>query len=97
MRTQVLTLEALATDDTTMKYKLYQEVMLLVDVSESKLVRGDLVTIIEHHPRQNGEDGYSLEVFNALGDSIAVVTVPESNLAPLQKDEVLSVRSLRIA
>ena len=80
-----------------MKYKLYQEVMLLVDISESKLVKGDLATIVEHYPRRNGEDGYSLEVFNVLGDSIAVVTVPESNLAPLQKDEVFNVRSLRSA
>ena len=80
-----------------MKYQLYQEVMLLADVPNKKLVKGDLVTVVEHHPRQSGEDGYSLEVFNVLGDSIAVITVPESDLAPLQKDEVFNVRSLRTA
>jgi hypothetical protein len=37
--------------------------------------------------------GYSLEVFNALGDTIAVVTVPESLIEPLRENEVFSVRS----
>ena len=78
-----------------MKYALYQEVMLLADVPEKKLAKGDLATIVEHHAVRNGEDGYSLEVFNVLGDSIAVVTVPESGLASLRADEVFNVRSLR--
>ena len=35
-----------------------------------------------------------LEVFNALGTSIAVVTAPESAIEPLREDEVLAVRPL---
>jgi hypothetical protein len=45
------------------------------------------------HP-QGGEEGYVLEIFNAVGDSIDVVVVPSSSVAPLRADEVLSVRSL---
>jgi hypothetical protein len=45
------------------------------------------------HP-YGGEDGSILEVFNALGESIAVVTVPESDIEGLHADEVLSVRPL---
>jgi hypothetical protein len=41
-----------------------------------------------------GEDGYSLEIFNALGDTIAVITVPESSIESLTENEVFSVRSL---
>lgn len=70
---------------------------MLTDFPEKKLARGDLATVVEYHAVQNGEDGYSLEVFNVLGDSIAVVTVPESSLAPLREDEVFNVRSLRSA
>jgi hypothetical protein len=47
-----------------------------------------------HHLSPNGESGYSMEVFNAVGDTIAVTAVPESALEQLRKDEVLSVRAL---
>jgi hypothetical protein len=45
------------------------------------------------HPT-GGEMGCVLEVFNALGESIAVVTVPESDVETLSADEVLSIRRL---
>lgn len=80
-----------------MKYKLFKEVVLLKDIPEKKLKRSDLATVVEHHPSNNSEDGYSLEVFNVLGDTIAVVTVSESEIEPLKEDEVLSVRPLEAA
>ena len=46
------------------------------------------------HP-SGGEPGCVLEVFNAVGESIATVTVPVSNVEPLAADEVLSVRRLK--
>jgi len=79
-----------------MKYQLYEDVVLLSDLPGKGLRRGDVATVVEHHPRPDGEDGYSLEVFNALGDTIAVVTVPESAIGLLSADEVLSVRSLAV-
>jgi hypothetical protein len=33
-------------------------------------------------------------VFNALGESIAVVTVPRTDVEPLAADEVLAIRRL---
>jgi len=53
-----------------------------------------LATIVDVHPKAGGEAGYSVEVFNALGDTIAVTVVPESLLDELTADEVLHVRSL---
>jgi len=38
--------------------------------------------------------GCVLEVYNALGESIAVVTVPRSAVEPLAADEVFAVRRL---
>jgi hypothetical protein len=46
------------------------------DLPEHGLRRGDVATLVEHHPGRPGqEDGYSLEVFNAVGGTVAVVTV----------------------
>ena len=79
-----------------MTYQLFEEVVLLVDVIEKGLRKGDVATIVEHHPVPKGEDGYSLEVFNVLGDTIAVLTLPESAIAPLTENEIFSVRPLAI-
>jgi len=53
---------------------------------------------VEHHPGSPGQEpGYSLEIFNALGETLAVVTVPESQIEPLNSKEVLHVRRLEEA
>jgi hypothetical protein len=55
-----------------MKYELFSRVMLKTDQPEHGLRAGDLATIVEHHPGVPGqESGYSLEVFNGVGDTIA--------------------------
>ncbi|NWG27519.1 MAG: DUF4926 domain-containing protein [Ignavibacteriaceae bacterium] len=80
-----------------MKYELYKEVVLLKDIPGKKLKKGDVATIVEHHPSSSNADGYSLEVFNVLGDTIAVVTVTESEIEPLKSGEIFSVRRLEMA
>lgn len=77
-----------------MAFELYTDAALVRDIPEHRLRRGDVVKIIDLHASSNGENGYSIEVFNALGDTIAVTAVPESALESLRNDEVLSVRSL---
>jgi Domain of unknown function (DUF4926) len=77
-----------------MRFKEFQQVALAKDIPENKLRRGDLATIVEIHPANGGEVGYSIEIFNALGETIAVTTVPESLLEELTANEVLHVRSL---
>lgn len=49
---------------------------------------------IDYLPATDGEEGAILEIFNVLGDSIAVVPVPISAIAPLRADYVPSVRLL---
>ncbi len=44
------------------------------------------------HPH-DGELGCVMEVFNAIGESLTVVTVPESAVEVLRADEVLAVRT----
>jgi hypothetical protein len=75
--------------------QLYSRIALNRDFPEYNLKRGDVATFIDTVPAPEGiEEGYILEVFNALGESIDVVTVPKSAVVPLRSDEILSVRSL---
>jgi hypothetical protein len=53
-----------------------------------------MVTIVDRHPASGGEPGYSIEVFNALGETIAATVVAESCLQPLTANDVMHVRSL---
>jgi len=81
-----------------MPLRLYERVALRVSVFEHSLRAGDVATLVDFvdHPSA-GPRGCVLEVFNALGDSIAVVTVPEHAVEPLRADEILSVRPMAIA
>jgi Domain of unknown function (DUF4926) len=78
-----------------MKYELFTRVALNTDLPQYGLSSGDVATVVEHHRRQVGQEpGYSLEVFNAVGDTVAVVTVRESAIVPLNANELLHVRPL---
>ena len=79
-----------------MKYKLFEEVVLKREFPEKGLKEGDIATVVEYHPVLDGEDGYSLEVFNAVGDTIAVITLSESYIETLSEDEIYTVRSLAV-
>ncbi|MFO7631720.1 MAG: hypothetical protein R6W76_04220 [Caldilinea sp.] len=78
-----------------MEMELYQEVALTRDIPSANLKVGDVVTLIDvvSHPT-GGEDGAILEVFNAVGESIAVITVPLSAIARLRADQIPAVRFL---
>ena len=77
-----------------MKFKLFQQVALTKDIPEKKLRRGDLATVVETHSASGGEFGYFIEVFNAVGETIAVTAVPESFLQELTDNEIVHIRSL---
>lgn len=77
-----------------MKFELYADVVLRCGVPEHRLRRGDIVKLVDHRVAPHGTEGYSIEVFNALGDTIAVTSVPASALEALRQDEVLCARTL---
>jgi hypothetical protein len=73
--------------------ELYQEVYLLRDLPAKHLRRGDVAVLVDIVPHPTGgESGAVLEIFNALGESIDVVTVPSSMIALLRADQLPSVR-----
>ena len=78
-----------------MSLELYQRISLSRDIPEEGLKRGDIAYLLDYIPHpQGGETGCVLEVFNAIGESISVLTVPKSAVQPLQPNEVLNARSL---
>ncbi|MBI1744644.1 DUF4926 domain-containing protein [Candidatus Acetothermia bacterium] len=80
-----------------MNIKLYQRVALTRDLLEYGLRKGDVAVIVERLPATStsgGEEGFALEVFNAVGDTIAVVMVPASAIKVLTEEEILQVRPL---
>jgi hypothetical protein len=77
-----------------MALDLYTDAALTRDMPALRLRRGDLVKLIDRHVAPDGEEGYSVEVLNALGETIAVTALPASALEALREDEVLSVRPL---
>jgi hypothetical protein len=78
-----------------MKFEMFSRVTLKTDVPEHGLRRGDLATIVEFHPGVPGQEpGYSLEVFNAVGDTVAVIALGESQIETLREDEILCARVL---
>lgn len=77
-----------------MNFELYTDAALARDLPEHRLRRGDVVKVVDHHLAPDGTEGYSIEVFNAIGDTIAVTAVPAAALEPLREDEILCARAL---
>lgn len=78
-----------------MTLELFTEIALNRDLPEYHLKAGDIATLIDFVPHpQEGERGCILEIFNAAGESIAVVAVPLTAIKPLSAKEVLTIRPL---
>ncbi len=81
-----------------MSFELYKEVALTRDIPAENLRKGDVATLIDIVPHPSGrEEGAVLELFNAVGESIAVTVVPISAIAPLRADQMPAVRPLQEA
>lgn len=80
-----------------MKLELYQEVVVTRDIPAENLYQGDVATLVDYVPHPaGGEMGAVLEIFNAIGESIGVATVPASAVSPLRADQMPTVRSLSL-
>ncbi len=75
------------------KPKLYEEVAIARNIPEENLKQGDVAVVVEYVPHPaGGEEGAILEIFNAIGESVAVFTVSISAIKSLHADQVLMVR-----
>jgi uncharacterized protein DUF4926 len=74
-------------------FTLYQDAVLLHDIPEEGLCAGDVGTIVERHDVPGRETGYSVEFFDMLGNTVAVVTLPASALRAPSRADRPAVRS----
>jgi hypothetical protein len=73
--------------------ELYKEVVVNRDIPQQHLKKGDTGMYIDYMEDPNGgEAGAILEIFNAVGDSIRIATVPISAIEPIRPEHVPSVR-----
>jgi hypothetical protein len=80
-----------------MEMELFKEVALTRDIPAENLRKGDVATLVDFVPHPaGGETGAVLELFNAIGESIAVTIVPLSAIAPLRSDQMPAVRPLQV-
>ena len=78
-----------------MKPELYKRIYLVRDVPEEDLKQGDTAYVIDYLPDPEGiEEGAILEIFNAIGKSEGIATVPVSAIAALSEYQRPSVRPL---
>jgi hypothetical protein len=59
-----------------MDFPLFEDVILLIDLPEEGLTAGDIGVVVERHDVTGMETGYSVEFFDMLGNTVAVVTLP---------------------
>lgn len=71
----------------------YEDAILLIDLPDDGLLAGDVGTVVERHDVPGLETGYSVEFFDLLGNTVAVVTVPASALRRPARGERLVVRT----
>ena len=62
-----------------MNYPLYSDVILLRDLPEECLSVSDIGTVVDRHDVAGLETGYSVEFFDMLGNTVAIVTLPVSS------------------
>ena len=77
-----------------MKFKQYQEVMLNKDSLQDEffgepveLQRGQRGVVMEIYEKPGIPVGYDVEFFDENGESIALVTLHENDLLPLEKQK----------
>jgi hypothetical protein len=77
------------------EFELYKDAILTVDLPDEGLRAGDVGTIVERHEAPGvAEIGYSVEFFDMTGRTVAVVTVPASQLRLPTSADRPSVREL---
>ena len=76
-----------------MDFSLYTDVILMQDVPEEGVRAGDVGVVVERHEVAGRETGYSVEFFDMLGNTVAVVTVPSSVLRAPNRTDRPAVRS----
>ncbi|MBI5473133.1 MAG: DUF4926 domain-containing protein [Ignavibacteriae bacterium] len=75
-----------------MEFTMYSDVVLVRDIPEEGLRTGDVGTVVERHDVPGKETGYSVEFFDMLGKTIAIVTLQASTFRLPVHSDIPAVR-----
>jgi hypothetical protein len=78
-----------------MKLELFKEAAFARDMPERGIKKGDVATVIDY--LDDSEPGYVLEVFDALGHTVDVISVPEYYMEAIVEGERFQVRKFEAA
>lgn len=67
-----------------MTLNLFKEMKLACDLPKHHLRKGDVVKLVDRQIAPDDTEGYSIEVFNTVGETVAVTAVPISALEALR-------------
>ena len=77
-----------------MPFESFSDVVLTADIPEEGLMAGDLGTVVERHVATGLEEGYSVEFFDMTGQTVAVITIPETLLRSPARTDRPTVRAM---
>lgn len=80
-----------------MEFELFTDVVLIRDHPKAHLKAGDVGTVVEKHHAKGKETGYSVEFFDMLGNTVALETLPASELRVPTHEDRPSVRTEGVA
>lgn len=69
-------------------------VVLSHDINEHNLTRGDVGAVV--HVYENGK-AYEVEFVTGAGKTVAVLTLTKDDIRPMERQEILHVRSYAMA
>lgn len=76
-----------------MEFALYSTVILTRNLSEYSFKKGDVATVVDYIKNER-QEGYILEFFDADGDTLAVVPVLSSDIEKPYPKAVVNYRRL---
>lgn len=76
--------------------KEFDRIVLLNDIPNKKLKKGDIGTIVMLHRKQisSGMTGFEVEFFTLDGSTLTVETLSENQIRPVKTNEVAHVREV---
>ncbi len=74
-----------------MRFNLIDTVVLTKDIEEHNLKKGDLGTVVEIY----GDHDYEVEFLTAGGRTVALISLNEKDIRPVEPRDMVSVRALQ--
>jgi hypothetical protein len=59
---------------------MFEDVIVTAEQPAQNIRAGDVGTVVERHVVEGKEDGYSVEFFDMTGQTVAVLSLPASQL-----------------